>query len=54
MIDIGGAGLERNVGEFAQRNVRVDASRSLIANLDVTDRFDVLSILGWQPNLNIP
>ena len=37
VIDVGGAGIERDIGKLAQRNISVGAGRRLIADLDVAD-----------------
>src|SRR5207253_6185339 len=44
--DIGGAGVERDVGELAQRNIGVAAAGGDVADLDVAHRFQAVAILG--------
>ena len=46
VIDVGSAGIERDVGKFAERNVPVGARRRRIGDLEVANRIDAAAIFG--------
>src|SRR5262249_24901448 len=51
--NIGGACIERDVGELPQRNIRIDAASCLSRHLDVLHGRDVVAVFLRQPYVNI-
>jgi hypothetical protein len=52
VIDEGGASIERDVGEFAEWNIGINAGGRRIADFEIPDGFEIRPILGWQANLD--
>ena len=50
--NIGRARVERYRGEFAQRNIAIDAARRLIADLDIAHVVNVIAIFLGKPHDN--
>ena len=49
-IDERRAGIERDIGKLAERNVAASARRRLKGNLDVADGVDAVAVVGIEPD----